>query len=186
MTSRCDTHARNPPRLSDTLICAKTKFVTLLHAIVYETGGWPMAYDFAETLRRRLSRWIAVRELRSLDRIQRGELARDIGLPEDVLGRLIARGGRTDDQSRRLMYALELDMNKIRSFDSGVARDISVVCSECLATSQCQSELAAGTALKNYHEYCPNAETFDALRQELGCSRRQDRTTGTNQSTRSA
>jgi len=145
-----------------------------------------MAYDFAETLRRRLSRWIAVRELRSLDRIQRGELARDIGLPEDVLGRLITRGDRTDDQSRRLMYALDLDMNKVRSFDSGVARDINVVCSECLVTSRCQRELAAGTARKNYQEYCPNAETFDALRQELGRSPRQDRTTGINQSVRSA
>lgn len=145
-----------------------------------------MAYDFADALRRRLSRWIAVRELISLDMVQRGELARDIGLPEDVLGRLVARGDRTDDQSRRLMYALELDMNKVRSFDSGVARDISVVCSECSATSRCQSELAAGTARKNYHEYCPNAETFDALRQEAGLSRRQDRTTGTNQSIRSA
>lgn len=145
-----------------------------------------MAYDFAETLRRRLSRWIAVRELGSLDRIQRGELARDIGLPEDVLGRLIARGDRTDDQSRRLMYALELDMNKVRSFDSGVARDINVVCSECWVTRRCQRELAAGTARKNYQEYCPNAGTFDALRQELGRSPRQDRTSGINQSVRSA
>ena len=145
-----------------------------------------MAYDFAENLRRRLSRWIAVRELRSLDMNERGGLARDIGLPGDVLERLILRGDRTDDELQRLMYALDLDMQSVISNDGGVARDISVVCSDCSATSRCRSELAAGTARNNYHNYCPNAETFDALRQEARRSRKQDRIAGAHQPIRPA
>jgi hypothetical protein len=104
-------------------------------------------------------------ELNSLDLRQREELAHDVGITEFVFERLYKKGGRTGELER-LMYVLSLGAEKIGFIYPGVARDMSRVCSECSMTSRCLRELNAGSAGRNYKEYCPNAPTLDALLKE--------------------
>lgn len=117
-----------------------------------------------------LKQWQArragIRKLVSLNPDQRGELARDMALPEDVVVRLMTRGSHPRDELRRLSDVLGLDMREIKSSHPGLARDISVACAECVTIRRCRRELEAGSARANYHDYCPNAEAFDELRQE--------------------
>lgn len=103
----------------------------------------------------------------SLDRHQRGELARDLALSEGNVVRLIARGDRTGDELHCMMSLLGLGMPSVRSDNPGLARDISVVCSDCAAIKRCRRELKAGSPRTSYHAYCPNAQTFDELRRNV-------------------
>jgi hypothetical protein len=132
--------------------------------VIIMLGG--RALSFPETLKRWHSRWAAIHKVRSLDKHQQGELARDLALPEGNVVRLIARGHRARDEADCLMSVLGLNMQTVQSNNPGLARDISVVCSDCVATKRCRRELDAGSSRTSYHAYCPNAQTFDELRQE--------------------
>ena len=120
----------------------------------------------AGILKRWKSRQTGIRKLVSLNSNQRGELARDLALPEDVVVRLVARGIRPQDELRQLTDVLGLDIREIKSSHPALARDISVACAECVAINRCRRELDTGSARASYHDYCPNAEAFDELRQE--------------------
>ncbi|MCO5129585.1 MAG: DUF6455 family protein [Xanthobacteraceae bacterium] len=103
-------------------------------------------------------------EFNSLSMAQREELARDVGLSECDFERLFAVRDRSPDEMERLMQALALDLEKMELANPGtVTRDMSVVCTVCAVVDRCRRELEAGSAARNYHEYCPNALTFEAL-----------------------
>ncbi|MCF2524665.1 DUF6455 family protein [Bradyrhizobium sp. G127] len=122
---------------------------------------------FPDILKTWRSRWAAIHHVRSLEKHQRGALARDLALPESNVIRLIARGNRTENELHYLTSLLGLDMKSVGSSNPGLARDISIACSECAAIKRCRRELDAGSARTRYHAYCPNAQTFDDLRQEV-------------------
>ncbi len=134
------------------------------------------------TLAGMLKQWQArragIRKLASLNPDQRGELARDMALQEDVVVRLVARGNRPQDELRGLTDVLGLDMGEIKSSHPGLARDISVACAECAAVRRCRRELDAGSARASYHEYCPNSDAFDDLRLEAWRSLKRRRLIG--------
>lgn len=125
---------------------------------------------FTEVWEKLQSRLASTRELNTLDKSQREELARDVGVSESVFERLF--GTARNDELERLMYALELDIRTVALANPGsIMRDMSVVCSECALASRCQRELQAGSASRNYNHYCPNAWTLNALRTEQERSR---------------
>lgn len=140
------------------------------------------------TLASMLKEWQArragIRKLASLNPDQRGELARDMALPEDVVIRLMARGSQPQQELQRLTGVLGLDMGEIKSSHPGLARDISVACAECTAIRRCRRELDAGAARAAYHDYCPNAEAFDELRQEAWRDLKRRRQIGISGATR--
>lgn len=138
---------------------------------------------FPDILKTWRSRWAAVHHVRSLEKQQRGELARDLALPEGNVIRLIARGNRTEDELHRLTFLLGLDMKSVRVSNPGLARDISIACSECATTKRCRRELDAGSARSHYHAYCPNAQTFDELRQEVSHNLKRNHQTMANHQT---
>lgn len=103
-------------------------------------------------------------EFDSLNVLQREELARDIGVSRCDLEHLYAVGDRGADELERLMRALSLDVEQMEIANPGtITRDMSVVCNNCGVVDRCRRELEAGSAAQNYHEYCPNAMTFEAL-----------------------
>lgn len=122
--------------------------------------------SWAGILKRWKSRRTGIRKLVSLNSGQRGELARDLALPEDVVIRLMARGSCTQEELRRLTDVLGLNMREVATSHPGLARDVSVACAECAAVRRCRRELDAGSARANYHAFCPNAAAFDDLRLE--------------------
>lgn len=118
-------------------------------------------------------------ELRSLNMVQREELARDVGVSEADFEHLYTGRTRSAEELELLMRALSLDIEAMEIANPGtITRDMSVVCTNCGVVDRCRHELAAGSAARNYHEYCPNALTFEALLEAEAESRLAERNRG--------
>jgi len=122
--------------------------------------------DLTATIRQWRSNRARAHELDALGRDQREALARDIGVPEDVMIRLVARGAQAGAELPRLMQALSLDPARITQERAALMRDMSVTCSECAVATRCRRDLDRGQASLTYRGYCPNAETLRELRGE--------------------
>jgi len=119
--------------------------------------------DLGTAIRRWKSNWMRAHELDALDREQRDALARDIGVPAEMLPILVARDPEAGQELPRLMSALSLDADHIRHIHAALMRDMSLTCSGCTAAVRCQDDLAREQAPARYGEYCPNAETLQEL-----------------------
>jgi hypothetical protein len=117
----------------------------------------------AATIRQWHSKWLQAHELNALDTEQRQTLARDIGIPEDVLSNLAALGPKAGSELPRLMEALCLDVARIRRGQAALMKDMQVTCSQCPATARCRRHLDQGHARLLYSLYCPNADTLREL-----------------------
>ncbi|MBM6579830.1 hypothetical protein ILT44_06525 [Microvirga sp. BT689] len=122
--------------------------------------------SLATAIRQWRSNRACAREFAALGPDEREALARDIGVPEDVVVRLVARGTQAGAELPRLMGVLALDPDRIMHERTALMRDMSVTCSECAAVARCRRDLDRGQASLTYHGYCPNAETVRELRGE--------------------
>ncbi|MGO4526920.1 DUF6455 family protein [Microvirga sp. 2MCAF35] len=118
--------------------------------------------DLGTAINRWASHWKRAHELDSLDREQKDALARDIGVPADMLPILVARDPAAGQELPRLMSALSLDAEDIRHIHAALMRDMSLTCSGCTAAVRCREDLSQGHASARYGEYCPNAEALPA------------------------
>jgi len=119
-----------------------------------------------ETLRHWQASWAQAREFDSLDREQREALARDMGVPVQILPVLAARGPNAAAELPRLMEALTLKPEQVRQIHAALMRDMSLTCSGCEAGVRCREDLERGAASAQYSEYCPNAEVLQELQAE--------------------
>lgn len=114
--------------------------------------------------------WIATRarataEMARLSSGDLGEMARDLGMAESDLRGVLSKGANNTQLMDAMMQARGLDPAAIAHLSSGVLRDLEVTCTRCGAVAQCRRELAAGTAAMHCHDFCGNADTFDALQE---------------------
>jgi len=65
------------------------------------------------------------------------------------------------DELPKLLRALGIVPQRLAFDDPGTMQGIQRVCFACDHKSQCQREVAAGTAATRYHDYCPNAMSLD-------------------------
>jgi hypothetical protein len=72
--------------------------------------------------------WKRAHEFAYLDRNQRDAIARDIGVPAGMLPILAARDPEAAAELPRLMNALSLDADRIRSIHATLMRDMSLSC----------------------------------------------------------
>jgi hypothetical protein len=121
----------------------------------------------AATIMQWRENWAQAHELDSLDQGQREALARDIGIPAQMLQELAARGPNAAAELPRLMQALSLETDGIRQIHTALMRDMSLTCSGCTTAVRCRNDLEHGQSPAHYAEYCPNAETLKELRGEL-------------------
>ena len=120
----------------------------------------------AATIRQWHSKWMQAHQLDALGPEHRQALARDIGIPEDVLCDLAAQGEEAGSELPRLMEALSLDVARIRRTQAALMRDMTTTCSRCPATVRCRRHLDQGYARLLHGLYCPNAETLRELQGE--------------------
>ena len=106
-------------------------------------------------------------ELDALGPEGRDVVARDIGMSEDALGRLVSSRLRPTHELPRLMRSLALDPETVERDSPALMRDMIVICSGCTAARRCGRDLARGTAHAGFARYCPNADTLIALREDL-------------------
>lgn len=92
-------------------------------------------------------------------------LARDVGVssPTELLG-LIGEGPHSADLLADMASTLSIPLEKLKHSDAGLVRALQVNCSRCGDKGRCKRELSEETAALNYHDFCPNAETLDAMR----------------------
>ena len=110
--------------------------------------------------------WSNRKELQAFDALGsegRAALARDCGLAEDTLARIVLRGAHAGEELARVLPAAGLDSANIRRTRPDVMRDMEVTCSACAAAKKCQTDLKRGVAWARRREYCPNAHTIASL-----------------------
>jgi hypothetical protein len=96
----------------------------------------------------------------------RRDIAQDLNLSESTLCGLASRGHGASEELPKMLQALSLDPAELSLTHPAVLRDMVVVCSECDEKSRCRSDLTLRIAAAKYDEYCPNAQTIEALQEE--------------------
>ncbi len=93
-------------------------------------------------------------------------IAKDLGVSEDELRDLATKGPHSADLLQKMLVALDVDPQAIVRKDPLVMRDLQRLCAKCADKARCGREFEKGTAAANFHEFCPNAFTLDALFEE--------------------
>lgn len=104
----------------------------------------------------------ARRDWRRLSDNERMLLARDIGVPQDMLERVLA-GETQTEQLGKMLEAVGLNPNALRRRYPDVFVDMIVVCSQCDVARACRRSLARGDAAARHQEFCPNSPTIESL-----------------------
>ena len=117
-------------------------------------GNWLKAYRRARASRYELSTF-------SPDEV--ATVARDSGVEPSQLRALSKAGADAAELLNRMLAALGIDPNNLKTMDIRVARDLQATCSLCASKSRCRRSLSAGKAATEYREFCPNAATLGAL-----------------------
>jgi len=68
---------------------------------------------------------------------------------------------------QKMLVALGIDPNTPALHDPAVMGELRRFCASCRHKTECEHDLAAGTAAKNFSRYCPNAELLDAICVEM-------------------
>lgn len=123
------------------------------------------------TIKQWRANWGRAREWDALEPDERQALARDIGVSEELLAGLAARGPEAAAELPQLLAVLSLNPREVGLEHPAMMRDMTVVCCECTEKTRCRQDLARGQAQAAYAEYCPNAETLRELRERsAACS----------------
>ena len=111
--------------------------------------------------------WTGRKELRAFDALGsegRAALARDCGLAEDTLARIVSRGTRGGAELPRLLRAVGLYPESLRRTCPEVLREMQVACCRGAWWRVGVAEhLERGLSRATYREYCPNADTIATL-----------------------
>ena len=126
------------------------------------------AFDDGHGMFGRLCDWVKARaqrndDLYALTRADLALMASDLGIAESDLRNVLPKAADNAPLMDEMMIQRGLDPDRIRRMYGGLARDLELTCARCGSVGRCRSELSIGVAAHNAHEYCGNAETFDAL-----------------------
>ncbi|WP_234685833.1 hypothetical protein [Bradyrhizobium monzae] len=91
-------------------------------------------------------------------------IAQDLRVSRAELETLVSRGRQTADELPKLLASCGIVESELAREEPGVLRDMTLVCSLCVAKSRCNRELKSGSATHHIHEYCANAFAIDALK----------------------
>ncbi len=124
--------------------------------------------DARQGLIGQVAHWITTRARANAEmaRLSRGDfagMANDLGVTEADLREVLPRGADNTRLMDAMMRARGLDPAQAAHLSAAVMRDLELTCTRCGAVTRCRRELAAGTAAAQCHEFCGNADTFDAL-----------------------
>ena len=112
--------------------------------------------------------------LSDIDGLEGGELsriARDIGVNSGELRTLAGKWPDSADLLPQRLAALQLTDDVVLQGEPGVLRDMQRVCSLCGEKQRCGHDLDNNSSSPEWREYCPNAETLEALEFERSARR---------------
>jgi hypothetical protein len=102
-------------------------------------------------------------ELRQCGQDEAMNIAKDLGVPLSELRGLAAKADDAADDVSKMLNVLRIDESTLAKGDPATMRDLQRTCMLCGQKGRCRHELASFTAAQNFHEFCPNAYTLDAL-----------------------
>jgi hypothetical protein len=89
--------------------------------------------------------------------------AKEIGVTSNQLHELASKGPGNANLLKSMLVALHVDPKVIADMDPLVMRELKWLCITCSAKKRCEHELAKGTAVEHFHEFCPNGVSLDEL-----------------------
>ena len=100
------------------------------------------------------------------------KIAKDLGVPLSDLRGLTAKGPDAANDVSTMLRVLSIDESTLAKGDPATMRDLQRTCMLCVQKGRCRHEFASFTAARNFHEFCPNAYTLDALLEQREQRRR--------------
>jgi hypothetical protein len=91
------------------------------------------------------------------------QIANDLGISVGELRAMSATNPHGADLLVKMLTALSVDPKALAERDPATMRDLQRLCTSCAHKGRCTHELAEGTAAEDFHSFCPNAFTLDAL-----------------------
>jgi len=128
--------------------------------------AWTVLGRFGDWWRKRRERAATLQGLHGLDEEELSQIAHDIGVSA---GELVVLAGKWPDAAslvERRAAALGLDTAEIKRTEPQTMRDLARVCSVCGNKHACEHDLSRDPASPGWKDYCPNASTFAAIRNE--------------------
>ncbi len=125
------------------------------------------------TLLAKAIEWIKTRasrdnELLAMSRMDLHYLAADLGITEADVREVVPKVTDHSDLMDKMMRSRGLDPAAVRRAFRGLVRDMEVTCARCRDDRICRRELESGTASVYADDFCPNAATMAALRDQSG------------------
>jgi len=102
-------------------------------------------------------------ELRQCSQDEAMSIAKDLGVPLSDLHGLAAKAPDAANDVSKMLRVLSIDESTVAKGDPATMRDLQRTCMLCVQKGRCRHELASFTAARNFHEFCPNAYTLDAV-----------------------
>src|SRR5262245_32274531 len=102
-------------------------------------------------------------ELRQCSPEEIMKIAKDLGLPATDLRSLTAKAPDAANDVSKMLRVLSIDESTLTKDNPATMRDLQRTCMLCVRKGRCRHEFASFTAAQNFHEFCPNAYTLDAL-----------------------
>lgn len=99
-------------------------------------------------------------------------VARDAGVGVGDLRVLAGKWPDSADLVQRRLAALGIDAAELDAAQPATMRDMQRLCSLCDNKRVCEHDLDRGPANADWHEYCPNSGTLDALAPPAACCSR--------------
>jgi hypothetical protein len=110
------------------------------------------------------------RELNELGRLSPAEVGRvaaELQISSADLTDLVSRGPHAADELPKLLSALGIDATQLER-EPKTMHDMERVCTLCSHKRVCAHDLAAGTSVEQYEQYCPNAPSIAGLGKSAG------------------
>ncbi len=108
----------------------------------------------------------ALAELQGCSREELRRIASDFRATPEELQALAARWPDSANLLDRRMAALDIDLDRVARSQPAVANDLKRLCSLCQSKGECEHDLDSNPGDPRWREYCPNASTLTALREE--------------------
>jgi len=128
-------------------------------------------YDSLQQVLNSVAQWItryreargAHNQLKNCSADEVAAMARELRMSPGELVALSKKGPNAADQLQKLLIALGVDPQGLSHTDPLIVRDLQRLCVTCGYKRQCEHDLESGKSAENFHDYCPNAFTLDAL-----------------------
>jgi hypothetical protein len=90
-------------------------------------------------------------------------ISRDLMIGPAELAGLARKGPEAAKLLPKMLLALGVDPKNLEDNNPAVLRDLQRLCITCGYKRSCEHALGDGKAADNYHDFCPNAFTLEAL-----------------------